>query len=58
MQEDDPEFREEAAPDRAAGMGSTAEIDLHALAAKVYALLKQEARIECERVGREPRRYR
>jgi len=32
--------------------GSDKKIDLHALAAKVYELLKKEARIERERTGR------
>ncbi len=31
---------------------SESEIDLPALAKKVYELLKEEARLECERTGR------
>ncbi len=31
---------------------SESEIDLPALAKKVYELLKEEARLECERAGR------
>jgi hypothetical protein len=31
--------------------GAEPKIDLHALAQKVYELLKREARIECERTG-------